>query len=144
MYFVVIADEDRTSRDLLIQALSIDDCRIETVSLGEDALRHVAESEVDVLITDAHLPDMPAWELVPKVHQIDRHTSVIAVTADDSWETSRRTRVEGGPVFFYAIKPLNLREMQLVVRCAAAWSRKQHTGSGVPQRNQSTRKRAIP
>jgi len=76
---------------------------------------------------NVHLADMPAWILIPKVHQLDPDIPIIAVTADDSWETSRRVRVEGGPVFFYGLKPLNLREMQKVVGCAMDW-RKKHGG----------------
>ncbi len=127
MYRVLIADGDRASRDLLAQALSRDDCQIEVVSRGEEVLQRVATERVDVLIAEVHLPDMPAWDLIPKVRQIDRHISIIAVTADDTWETSRRVRVERGPVFFYALKPLNLREMQEVVCCAAQWTQRRRS-----------------
>ena len=109
-----------------MQALSIEDYRIEVVSRGEDVLQHIAAEGADVLIAEVHLPDMPAWDLIPKVHEIDRRIPVITVTADDTWETSRRVRVESGPVFFYGLKPLNLKEMQEVVRGAVRWMQGQH------------------
>jgi len=124
MYKVLIADEDEASRDLLAQALSIDDYQIEVFSRGEGVLRRIAAGGVDVLITEVHLPDMPAWDLIAKVHRIDRRIAVIAVTVDESWETSRRVRIESGPVFFYALKPLDLREMQQVVRLAVEWAQR--------------------
>jgi len=124
MYRVVIADGDRASRDLLAQALSIDDCQIEMVSRGKDVLRHLTKGQVDILITEVHLADMPAWNLIPQVHQIDRDLPVITMTADDTLETSRRVRLEGGPVFFYGLKPLNLREMREVVRGVVRWQQK--------------------
>jgi len=126
MYRVVIADEDRASRDLLAQALSMDDCQLQMVSRGEDVLRHLIKGQVDILITEVHLPDMSAWNLIPKVHQIDRDISVITMTADTTWETLKRVRKEGGYVFFYGLKPLNLQEMQEVVRSVVQWRQKRH------------------
>lgn len=121
MYRVLIADGDRVAREILAQALSVDVCEIELVSTGEEALRRVVERGVDVLIAEAHLPDMPAWELFAKARQIDVDLLAIAVTEDDSWETAMQVRTGGGPVFFYGLKPLDLGEMQEVVRCAARW-----------------------
>ena len=124
MYRVLIADGDRQSRELLMAALSGDDCRIEGVESGAEALRRVVQGDVDVLIAEVHLPDMPAWTLFSRLHRDNPGIPTIAVTADDSWETSRRVRTEGGPVFFYGLKPLNLREMRQVVRSAAQWRQK--------------------
>lgn len=121
MYRVLIADGDQAARDLLTQALSVDDCQIDAVSLGGDALRHITEAVVDILITEVHLPDMPAWDLIPAVHRFDPDISVITVTADDTWETSRKVRMAGGQNYFYGVKPLNLREMQEVVHSVARW-----------------------
>ena len=130
MYRVLIADGDRQSRELLMEALSGDDCRIEGVASGAEALQRVVQGDVDVLIAEVHLPDMPAWTLFSRLHRDNPGIPTIAVTADDSWETSRRVRTEGGPVFFYGLKPLNLREMQQVVRSAAQWRQKRCNGEG--------------
>lgn len=121
MHRVLIADEDRVSADRLARALSPEDYQIERVTQGKDVLRRLTAGEIDILIVEVHLPDMPAWDLIPNVRQLDPNFPIIAITADDSWETSRRVRITGGPVFFYGLKPLNLREMQKVVRCAAQW-----------------------
>ena len=84
----------------------MDDCRIKAVSLGEEVLRHISEEKTDVLVVEVHLPDIPAWELLPKVREIDREVLIVAVTNDDCWEISKRVRVKSGPVFFYGLKPL--------------------------------------
>ena len=142
MYRVVIADGDRASRDLLAQALSIDECHIERVSRGEDVLRYLTKGQVDILITEVHLPDMPAWKLIPQVHQIDRELPVITMTADDTWETSTRVRGEGGPIFFYGLKPLDLREMQEVVHSVACW-RQQRRCEGMPVNSAGRKQRSM-
>lgn len=128
MYRVLIADGDGAFRDLLAQALTIDDCQVEVVERGEEVVRRVAAGGVDVLVSEVYLPDLPAWDLISKVHQIDHDLPVIVVTADDSWETARRVRTEGGAIFFYGLKPLNLREMKQVVDYAARWRQRRVQG----------------
>jgi DNA-binding NtrC family response regulator len=121
MYRILVADGDAASRELLGQMAAMEDCQVELVSQGAEVLRTVAAGGVDVVVTEVHLPDMPAWQLVPQIHQMDPGIPVIAVTSDDSWETSRRVRIDGGPVFFYGLKPLPLREFQQVVVSALRW-----------------------
>lgn len=128
VYKVLIADGDGAFRDLLAQALSIDDCQVQVADRGEEVVRRIAEGGVDVLICEVYLPDLQAWDLISKVHQIDHDLPVIVVTADDSWETSRKVRTEGGSIFFYGLKPLNLREMKQVVGYAARWRQRRVRG----------------
>jgi len=127
---VLIADGDRQVCELLTDALSQEEYRVDWVTRGEEVLREIAGGGIDVVITEVHLIDMPAWRLIPKVRQVDPDVPIIAITADDSWETSRRVRVEGGSIFFYGLKPLDVREMWKVVGCAVEWRSKQR-GAGV-------------
>lgn len=130
---VLIADSDPASQVLLAQALVADNCQTELVTQGKEVLRRIGQEEVDAIITEVHLPDMPAWQLIPQVRQVDPDLPIIAVTADDSWETSRQVRVEGGPVFFYGLKPLDLQEMRRVVDCALRWRQKRRHGRPLPR-----------
>ena len=136
---VLIADPDRESAELLAQALSIDDCHIELLSQGSEVLRMISAAAVDVVITEVHLADMPAWRLIPEIHRFDPEIAVIAITSDDSWETSRRVRIEGGPVVFYGLKPLDLREMRKVVSSAMRWKQRR---SRFPGKSQSDQRQA--
>lgn len=127
---LLMVDEDRTARDILAQALSMDNYQIEVACQGTDALRRLAAKGVDILITEVHLTDIPAWDLIPEVYRIDPDIPVITMTADDTWETSRRVR-ENGPIFFYGLKPVNLREMREAVRSAARWRQKRRSNLGI-------------
>ena len=145
MGIVLIADGDPVSREMLAQVLSSMDCQVEFVTEGEEVFRRVSTGAVDVLITEVHLADLPAWRLVPRVHQLDPDLPVIAITADDSWETSQRVRIEGGPVFFYALKPLHLPQIRAVVCNAIQWRQKHRRppnrprGPVLPLRNRASR-----
>ena len=123
---VLVADEEGRSRDLLVEALSMDGHQTRVTASASEALTRVAEGQVDVLIAEVHLPDRPAWALFPDVHRLDPDLPVIAVSADDSWETSRRVRTEAGPVFYYGLKPLNMKEIREATRAADEWKRRRN------------------
>jgi len=130
MWRVLMVDRDRTTRDLLTQVLSMDNYQIEVACQGADALRRLAAKGVDILITEVHLADIPAWDLIPEVYRIDPDIPVITMTADDTRETSMRVR-DSGLIFFYGLKPVNLREMREVVRSAARWRQRQRNNLGI-------------
>ena len=125
---ILVADVAGKSRDLLVEALSLDGHETRLADSGSEVLTRIAEGSVDVLIAEVHLKDRPAWALFPDVHRLDPGIPVIAVSADDSWETSRRVRTEAGPIFFYGLRPLDLDEMRQVVLAAQKW-RQRRSGS---------------
>ena len=121
---VLVADVEGSSRDLLVQALSMDGHETIATASASEALTRVAEGKVDVLIAEVNLPDRQAWDLFPEVHGLDPSVPLIAVSADDSWETSKRVRSEAGPVFYYGLKPLNMKEIREATLAAQAWKRR--------------------
>ncbi len=119
MFQILIVDADAVSSGLLAQALSLEDCTVASVASGSAALAWLRRERADLLITEVHLPDMPAWQLTAKLRQTHHAEAIIAVTEDDSWETSSRMRTEGGPLLYYGLKPLDLRQMRETVRWVA-------------------------
>ena len=120
MHKVLVVDADPHVCAQLKQSLESVGYRVAETAAGKDALVRVSAG-VDALIAEVHLPDMPAWELVPQIRAVDPQLPIIAVTEDDSWETSRKMRTNGERIFYYALKPLDLREMQKVVGSAIRW-----------------------
>lgn len=120
MHKVLVVDADPNVCAQLKESLELVGCMVEQTAVGKESL-DLLSLGIEVLITEVHLPDMPAWELVPQVHAFDPRLPVIAITDDDSWETSRKMRTKGEGLFYYALKPLDLREMQKVVDCAIRW-----------------------
>ncbi|MEW6750092.1 MAG: response regulator [Candidatus Latescibacterota bacterium] len=131
---VLVVDPDPVQRRALARGLAValeGQHRIEEEEDGRGAVARVSAGGVDVLVTEVHLPDVPGWVLLRRLHELDPELPVIAVTADESWETSRLVRVEGGPVFYYGLKPLDQAELGRVVDCALRW-RCRRAGSGPP------------
>lgn len=119
MHRVLVVDGDMETHKQLQAALA--EFHVEIVSRGWEALRELAQGFTDVVVTEIHLSDMPGWVLVPQIHRMVPAVPVIAIAEDDSWEASHRMRIEGSPLFYYALKPLDLYEMAKAVRSAAQW-----------------------
>ncbi|MFA6110797.1 MAG: response regulator [Candidatus Latescibacterota bacterium] len=136
---VVIVDADPGSRRELTQTLSEDGWEVWTYASAAEALARLPHLAVDLLVTEVHLPDLPAWDLIPRLRALDPDLPVVALTADEAWETSRRVRVEAGPVFYYALKPVDPQELRGVARSAARW-RHRHDPPATAPRPMETRR----
>lgn len=85
---VVIAEDERLTRDAMARLLQLED-DIEVVGQagdGEQALRIVREQTPDVLLTDINMPKMNGIELTQRVKQIAPSVAVCILTIyhDDS------------------------------------------------------------
>jgi DNA-binding response OmpR family regulator len=127
MHRMLVVDGDIETHKQL--QLVLTEFHVEAVDRGWLALSELAERPVDVVVMEVHLPDMPGWVLSPQIHRIAADVPVIAVAEDDSWETSHRMRTEGSPLFYYALKPLDMREMAKAVRSAAQWRQRLTQGT---------------
>lgn len=91
--------------------------RVDAVKQTKILLRMVRNDLVDVLILA-----VDAWgagfDLIPVVKRLNRTLPIIVTSSDDSLETASRVREQG--VLFYAIKPLDMHEIESVLKNALA------------------------
>ena len=87
MINVLIADDDKTNLYLLkIFCRDREDVRLEFASNGQEALEHVQNDHVDVLITDIRMPVLSGDELLTTVKRNYPHIPVIIMTGYGSIE----------------------------------------------------------
>ena len=66
---VLVADDDRTIRTVLTQALTRAGCRVHATSSLTTLMRWVGEGKGDVVISDVMMPDGNGLEMLPKIAQ---------------------------------------------------------------------------
>ena len=66
---VLVADDDRTIRTVLTQALTRAGCKVHATSSLTTLMRWVAEGKGDVVISDVVMPDGNGLEMLPKIAQ---------------------------------------------------------------------------
>jgi CheY-like chemotaxis protein len=92
---VLLAEDDRDSREMYALALELAGFRIVQADTGTQALARVAEESPDVVVTDLNLPDVDGYELCQRWKR-DPRTSQIPVVLltgasfDDELDRARR------------------------------------------------------
>ena len=114
---VLIADTNEEDRESLSIALASEGYKVETAIASSEMIQKLHDnSDVGVIIMDVNMPGVRAYEVIPIVKKINRRIPVIVMSSDNSIDLARKVRQAG--IFFYAMKPLNIEEMKLVVRDA--------------------------
>jgi DNA-binding NtrC family response regulator len=113
---ILVADDERASRDLLQKALARTDRRIEIVRDGRGAVDMLDREVFDVVVTDLNMPGVNGIDVFRHAMRVRAATQVIFITGYGSLEMVVGA-IEDGAYDFVA-KPFKLAEIQLVVRNA--------------------------
>ncbi|EBA17781.1 nitrogen regulation protein NtrC [Roseobacter sp. SK209-2-6] len=117
---VLVADDDRTIRTVLTQALTRAGCRVHATSSLTTLMRWVAEGKGDVVISDVVMPDGNGLEMLPKIAQDRPGLPVIVISAQNTIMTA--IKAAEAEAYDYLPKPFDLPE--LMKRTAKALSEK--------------------
>ena len=106
---VIVADDDRTIRTVLSQALTRAGCRVRATATIATLWQWVEEGEGDVIVTDVIMPDGDALDLVPAIRRKRPDLPVLVMSAQNTVMTAIRATEAGA--FEYLPKPFDLRDM---------------------------------
>ena len=106
---VLVADDDRTIRTVLTQALTRAGARVHATSSLTTLMRWVSEGRGDVVISDVMMPDGNGLEMLPRISQERPDLPVIVISAQNTIMTAiRATEAEA---FDYLPKPFDLPDL---------------------------------
>ena len=106
---VLVADDDRTIRTVLTQALTRAGCRVHATSSLTTLMRWVDEGKGDAVITDVMMPDGNGLEMLPKIAQDRPGLPVIVISAQNTIMTA--IQAEEAAAFDYLPKPFDLPDL---------------------------------
>lgn len=110
---VLVAEDDRSVRDLLVGILTDDGYAVHPVASGTEALSAVQEFRPDLVLLDAGLPGLDGWAVARRVREAD-DVPIIFVTGADAREDIRAGFDLGGDD--YIVKPFDAQELSSRVR----------------------------
>ncbi|MFT4013805.1 MAG: sigma-54 dependent transcriptional regulator [Paracoccus sp. (in: a-proteobacteria)] len=125
---VLIADDDRTIRTVLTQALTRAGCRVHATGSLAQLLRWVEEGRGDLVITDVMMPDGNGIDMIPAIRKARPDLPVIVISAQNTIVTA--IRATEAAAFDYLPKPFDLPD--LMVRANQALSRRARKSDPVP------------
>lgn len=126
---VLVADDDRTIRTVLTQALTRAGCKVHATSSLTTLMRWVAEGKGDVVITDVAMPDGNGLEMLPKIAEDRPNLPVIVISAQNTIMTA--IQAAEAEAYDYLPKPFDLPD--LMKRTAKALSEKRRVVPAAPQ-----------
>src|SRR6202030_1258884 len=116
---VLIADDDRSIRTVLTQALGRSGYQVRSTGNAATLWRWVADGEGDLVITDVIMPDENGLDLIPRIKKLRPELRVIVMSAQSTLLTAVKATERGA--FEYLPKPFDLRELvSLVERALSA------------------------
>jgi two-component system nitrogen regulation response regulator GlnG len=106
---ILVADDDRTIRTVLAQALTRAGCRVRATGTATTLWRWIEEGEGDVVVTDVMMPDGDALDLLPAIKKRRPELPVIVMSAQNTVMTAIRAAEVGA--YEYLPKPFDLKEV---------------------------------
>ena len=113
---ILVADDDRSIRTVLSQALGRLGHTVRTTGNAATLWRWIADGEGDLVITDVVMPDENGLDLIPRIRKVRPELRVIAMSAHNTLMTAVKAAERGA--FEYLPKPFDLKELTNLVERA--------------------------
>ncbi|MCF6272556.1 MAG: sigma-54 dependent transcriptional regulator [Rhodobacteraceae bacterium] len=113
---IIVADDDRSIRTVLSQALTRAGCRVRATGNLSTLWKWVEEGEGDVIVTDVMMPDGDALDLLPRIIKKRPDLPIIVMSAQNTVTTAVRASEAGA--FDYMPKPFDLSAFLALVNKA--------------------------
>jgi DNA-binding NtrC family response regulator len=106
---VLLVDDERDFLETMIKRLRKRNLEVAGVNSGEEALRMLRETPMDVVVLDVRMPGMDGIQVLREIKTINPLVQVIMLTGHANVEVA----VEGMELgaFDYLMKPANLDEL---------------------------------
>ena len=110
---ILVVDDEAGVRDMLADALRMQQYAVATSSDGHAALREIYEGAFDLIISDVNMPKVNGFELLERLRATGNETPVILLTArGDRADVAVGFRAGADD---YVTKPFGLEELMLRV-----------------------------
>jgi two-component system copper resistance phosphate regulon response regulator CusR len=111
---VLVAEDDRGLREVLVQGLEDAGYQVDAVERGDDAVHQLRFYEYDVAVLDWRMPGGSGIDVVDWVRQNQRPTAILMLTAKDT-PPDRITGLDAG-ADDYLVKPFDFGELLARIR----------------------------
>ncbi|WP_299655100.1 response regulator [uncultured Jannaschia sp.] len=122
---ILVADDDRTIRTVLTQALTRAGCKVHATASLNTLLRWAEEGKGDLAITDVVMPDGNGLDMLPRLAELRPNLPVIVISAQNTIMTA--VHAAEAEAFDYLPKPFDLPD--LMKRASRALNERKKTAS---------------
>jgi DNA-binding NtrC family response regulator len=116
MIKILIADDDKNLRTVLVNELSASGYAAAETESGKSALELLEKEEYDVLLLDLNMPGMGGMEVLKKMRALAVPVEVVVLTAHATVSTAVEAMKLGA--YDYLTKPFKLEELTAIIEKA--------------------------
>ena len=114
---ILIADDEKSIRDFLSNALKREGYRCVTASNGLEAVEIVKNGDIDLALLDKVMPLMDGMEALKRIKEIDDMVEVLVITGYADAESLEAMVVDHG-AYDYILKPFEIQEIKRIMKSA--------------------------
>lgn len=113
---ILVADDSLATRTLIAAALAdLKDFQVERASTGLEAIKLLSTTEIDLVLTDVHMPEINGLELVRFIKADERLRKIPVVVISTEAAEDDRQRAFSLGADDYLPKPFNASQLQHVI-----------------------------
>jgi DNA-binding NtrC family response regulator len=110
---ILLVDDEENTRIALSRLLTREGYLVDTVANGFEALNHLREHDVNLIVTDINMPEMDGIEFLRELNRSFPGSNVIMITAYGGVESYIEAINLGA--FEYINKPVKIEELKSVL-----------------------------
>jgi two-component system nitrogen regulation response regulator GlnG len=110
---ILVADDERSIRWVLSEALTADGHQVSEAATGTDALAILNRGATDVAFLDIRMPDMNGLDVVSKAREVGCQSTLIVMTAQTTMANAVEAMKRGA--YDYLTKPFDLDVVRMLV-----------------------------
>ena len=110
---IVVVDDVPTIGELLVRFLSKKNYEVSSFTNGKNALEYLKQKQVDVVLTDMHMPEMNGLELIKGIKIIRQDLPIILMSSYVDQDILDDLTAEG--ICDYVKKPFDLSALEQII-----------------------------
>ncbi len=113
---ILVVDDSESIREVLAFSLKDAGYQVTVASDGTEALNYFDGRQIDLLLTDFHMPNMNGMELIAKVRQIDTYKfmPILVLTTENQIDLVKEAKMSGATGWL--MKPFNTEKLLQTLR----------------------------
>jgi PAS domain S-box-containing protein len=115
---VLLVEDNLINQKIARAMIEKTGAQVDVANDGIDALNQYNENNYDIIFMDCYLPEMDGYQCTRKIRKIeqntDKHTPIIALTANTADEDKANTQAAGMDDFL--TKPINKKQLQSILQ----------------------------
>jgi two-component system, NtrC family, nitrogen regulation response regulator NtrX len=113
---ILVIDDERSIRNTLKDILGLEGHMVDIAENGISGLDLIRSNDYDIVLCDIKMPEMDGIEVLKKIMEIKRETTVVMISGHGNIDTAVEAIKLGA--FDFIVKPLDLNRLLITIRNA--------------------------